>query len=170
MFVELTSIPYGSTERLDGVFADKDVLIRNLGANPVGEFKYHLECTPRDGGLYVTLSVEGKVEARCDLCGTMTVAPCSAELDELFTTDDPEYDFIKNGYNLDRFLEDCIVLSGPRAVRCKPDCKGLCLKCGVNLNFEECKCSKDPEGESSPFGILQDIILTGGAKNGSTKK
>lgn len=170
MFIELSSLPYGENQRLDGVITDKDVLIENLGANPVGDFAYHLDCCKQDGKLYVSLCVEGKIDSRCDLCGELTVAECNAELEEVFTEDDPEFDFTKKGYDLQRFMEDCIVLSVPREVRCKPDCKGLCLKCGVNLNHEECQCSKLPTGDKNPFGILQDIILTEGPKNGSTKK
>ncbi len=170
MFVELSSLPYGATQTFDGVITDENVLIANLGANPVGDFSYHLECSERDEKLYVSLSVCGKINSRCDLCGELTVADCKAELEEVFTPDDPEYDYIRKGYDLQKFIEDCIVLSAPRMVKCKPDCKGLCLRCGANLNYEECQCSKLPVGDKNPFGVLQDILLTEGAKNGSTKK
>jgi uncharacterized protein len=34
-------------------------------------------------------------------------------------------------------------LAEPMKVLCDEDCKGLCSKCGANLNDEECKCSDE---------------------------
>ena len=33
-----------------------------------------------------------------------------------------------------------LLLTLPYKNICKPDCMGICLNCGVNLNKEECKC------------------------------
>lgn len=34
----------------------------------------------------------------------------------------------------------------PIAVQCRPDCKGLCMTCGVNLNTSSCDCPvREPE-------------------------
>ena len=38
---------------------------------------------------------------------------------------------------------------------CSESCKGLCPKCGVNLNLETCDCKN--ELTSSPFAILKKI-------------
>ena len=170
MFIELSSIPFGEETLFEGVIADQELLSDKLGVKPLGAFAYKLKASKRDDDLIVSLSVEGKVSACCDLCGEETVAPCKGEIEEVFTTNDQEYDFAKKGYDLQKFLEDCIALSTPRTVRCKADCKGLCLRCGANLNKETCKCTQTLVGDNNPFGVLQDILLTEGAKNGSTKK
>lgn len=34
-----------------------------------------------------------------------------------------------------------IIVENPTRVLCKPDCKGICAGCGVNLNQEQCKCN-----------------------------
>ncbi len=39
-------------------------------------------------------------------------------------------------------LED-IYLELPGKLLCKEDCKGVCFKCGANLNEEVCSCEKD---------------------------
>ena len=42
---------------------------------------------------------------------------------------------------------DLLLLSIPQKVLCKQDCRGLCSKCGVNLNKINCQCqnnSTDP--------------------------
>jgi uncharacterized protein len=35
------------------------------------------------------------------------------------------------------------VLGRPMQSLCRPDCKGLCLGCGVNLNESSCQCGSD---------------------------
>ncbi len=38
---------------------------------------------------------------------------------------------------------EAILISLPMRVLCHPDCKGLCVKCGINKNIESCDCEKD---------------------------
>ncbi len=38
---------------------------------------------------------------------------------------------------------------------CSGTCRGLCTKCGVNLNQETCDCNKDLK--SSPFAVLKKL-------------
>lgn len=38
---------------------------------------------------------------------------------------------------------DFAVLSVPMKKLCQEDCKGLCSKCGTNLNRETCKCTEE---------------------------
>lgn len=40
-------------------------------------------------------------------------------------------------------IRDALILSVPMKKLCRQDCKGLCPKCGVNLNIEKCKCVTD---------------------------
>ena len=35
-----------------------------------------------------------------------------------------------------------MILELPVRILCKEDCRGICAKCGANLNKEECKCKK----------------------------
>ncbi|MCM8787301.1 MAG: DUF177 domain-containing protein [Candidatus Omnitrophica bacterium] len=54
------------------------------------------------------------------------------------------YDINKLGdyLEIDDDVREEILLNFPMKVLCRPDCKGLCPKCGVNLNFEDCKCKR----------------------------
>ena len=54
-----------------------------------------------------------------------------------------ESNFI-DGYHLDvdKLLFHEILSSWPTKVLCREDCKGLCLKCGKNLNEGECGCDR----------------------------
>ncbi len=47
-----------------------------------------------------------------------------------------------DGYNLDvdKLVYGEILINWPMKVLCREDCKGLCSRCGVNLNLETCGC------------------------------
>ena len=45
--------------------------------------------------------------------------------------------------NLGEAVREELILNVPRYGECRPDCKGLCPICGVNLNETTCDCSLD---------------------------
>lgn len=45
-----------------------------------------------------------------------------------------------NNLNLHDYIIEQVVLSLPMKTICKDDCKGLCPKCGINLNNSKCDC------------------------------
>jgi uncharacterized protein len=54
-------------------------------------------------------------------------------------------------------LREDVWLSWPQAGICRPDCKGLCLHCGQNLNQASCACPADDSDH--PFAVLKKIKL-----------
>ena len=47
--------------------------------------------------------------------------------------------------DVDRFVETELFLHMPMKVLCSDDCKGICDRCGANLNRETCGCSQEPK-------------------------
>lgn len=103
------------------------------------------------------------LEAFCDRC--LREVPLEMELDFRRTvtasgTEDEEADD-------QEFMEDCrldtetlvhneILVNWPGKILCRDDCKGLCLKCGQNLNEGKCGCDTfvpDPR-----MAVIQDIF------------
>ena len=73
----------------------------------------------------------------------------AAELDEQFYIE---------GYNLDvdQLVGNELTLNLPMKVLCREDCKGICSRCGTNLNRGTCDCagmSLDPR-----MSVIQDIF------------
>ena len=72
---------------------------------------------------------------------------CVRCLEELYSTQErsykfdfeinPEIEFIDLGEE----IRQEIIMSNPVRVLCRKDCKGICPKCGVNLNIEQCQCA-----------------------------
>lgn len=57
--------------------------------------------------------------------------------------------------DLEPLLREYALLEFPISPACRPDCKGLCLVCGENLN--ETDCGHRPES-ASPFAALKDLV------------
>ncbi|MCM1252366.1 MAG: DUF177 domain-containing protein [Clostridium sp.] len=63
-----------------------------------------------------------------------------------------------DGYqlNVEDLLNNEIIINWPRKVLCKPDCKGICLQCGKDLNTGSCECDTfvpDPR-----MAVIKDIF------------
>ena len=54
-------------------------------------------------------------------------------------------------------VQEQVVMALPYKPLCHEACKGLCPRCGVDLNVENCTCSGERSG--SPFAVLQNLDL-----------
>ena len=96
----------------------------------------------------LTLSCSFDYQRSCDRCGE----ECSTVQTPVFThklaqtlVDEGNDDYIETpdfSIELDEVVISDILLSLPQKFLCSEDCKGLCPKCGKNLNFGDCGCDK----------------------------
>ncbi len=99
--------------------------------------------------VYIKAEASFRFDAVCDRCACsfsrdMTVPVSHILVSELNDEDNDEY-ILAEGMNLDieqLTLED-ILLSLPTKILCKEECKGMCSRCGKNLNEGECDCEKE---------------------------
>jgi len=71
-------------------------------------------------------------------------------------TEELEYDFFDGeGIEIDQLVAEQIFLALPYKILCSERCKGLCPRCGANLNEEPCEC--DRSKPKSPFAVLQEM-------------
>src|SRR5690606_6569426 len=113
--------------RLEVQQVGDDVLMRGRMIGAVG-----LEC--RRCLIPVTVEIDEAVSAvfRPDL------DPAEAEEAEVYTfaSQDRELD-------LAPAVREQAMLAVPKYAVCRDACRGLCPRCGVNLNEEECRCTVD---------------------------
>lgn len=50
-----------------------------------------------------------------------------------------------------------LIMALPFNPRCSKTCRGLCSRCGANLNTAPCECASENEG--SPFAVLKNLSL-----------
>lgn len=94
--------------------------------------------------------VEGKVKTvlnlNCDLCLSAFETKLDFDLNEVYSeTPDSEEEFWElsdKTIDLKPAVIANIMLNLPMQVLCSDDCKGLCPKCGHNLNDGDCGCDR----------------------------
>ena len=150
------SLPFETHENLsDLVFgsckpASKPVLAYGKVRNTAGV----LELT---GELTTTL------HGVCDRCASeftrAVQIPIHAVLvseEELEQAEDERVFGIHDGCaDLTDIITTAFVLNMDSQLLCRPDCKGVCFRCGKNLNEGPCGCRKEPD---SRFAVLQQLL------------
>ncbi|MFH1830183.1 MAG: DUF177 domain-containing protein [Pseudomonadota bacterium] len=72
--------------------------------------------------------------------------------------EDLEFGFYEGDrFDVSEVIREQIVLAEPMKHLCKEDCKGLCPRCGKNLNKGPCTCSEEHQGTS--FVALKDVRI-----------
>ncbi|MBR1559544.1 MAG: DUF177 domain-containing protein [Clostridia bacterium] len=119
--------------------------------------------SPGDARVSVKADVSATADSRCSRCLTPVTFPVTAQVDAVFDRQpDPEdpdlYSFEASTVELTDAVRDALLLELPLRVLCKPDCKGLCPVCGIDLNNGTCTCQEGAEVKN-PFSALKDIVL-----------
>jgi uncharacterized protein len=71
---------------------------------------------------------------------------CARCLEELSSVEERSYHFdfeidpASEYIDLGEEIRQEFIMANPARVLCKNDCKGICPKCGANLNVEQCRC------------------------------
>ncbi len=105
--------------------------------------------TNRAGVVEIDAVASFDFTAPCDRCAAVTTkrfeVPVKHGLVSSLNDDgNDDYIVVENmSLELDRLTLEDIYLFLPSKFLCSPDCKGLCSKCGTNLNEKSCDCKKD---------------------------
>ena len=104
-------------------------------------------------------SLKGDFLAPCARCMEPVLTPVEAEYDLIFrpvgvdeggseraiSAQETEIGYyLKDSLLLEDVLREQVLLALPVRTLCKPDCKGLCPRCGQNRNSQSCSCDAGP--------------------------
>ena len=91
--------------------------------------------------------IDGKVALDCRRCLRETTAELHDDVHVIFAEggdpDDPDVYPVDPGareLDLRQAVREQWVLDAPAYALCSPDCRGLCLVCGADLNAGQCAC------------------------------
>ena len=154
IFVPGASIPFScelETERLD--FPS----VKAYRAAPRAEGRVYNEA----GVLHLEGELTAEMTCVCDRCGaefdSTKVTPLDAVIVGEENEEYPEYFVLEgNEIDLDEILSTCLILDMETKFLCSEDCKGLCSRCGRNLNLGPCGCRKEPDPRFAVLGQLLD--------------
>ncbi len=98
--------------------------------NAVASFDFTIPCSRCAAEYTETMEV--------DVCHTLVRSVNNEDNDDLMQVTDLRFD-------VDPLVTEDIFLALPFKFLCSEDCKGLCVKCGKNLNDGPCSCKSDTD-------------------------
>jgi len=138
----------------------------NLDFNSITAYKSKPHAVGRVFNRAGVIMLEGEVAADisciCDRCASAFDSTKLTKLSAVIAeetednADDPELFFLEGDeIDLDEIVSTCFILDMDTKFLCSDDCKGLCTRCGKNLNLGPCGCGKqiDPR-----FAVLEQLL------------
>lgn len=121
--------------------------------------KVDVNCLVTKSGdtIYIRGELAAQISQECARCMELatipiggefvyTLVPAKAEVEEdlELTAQELETSYYRGEFiDLAPMICEQIVLQAPMRILCADDCKGLCPRCGVNLNTGSCNCRSD---------------------------
>lgn len=160
-----TSAVGRAEQRVSGQVSPQDPIWEGTGVELVEPLDVDLTARSVGQGILARGSMHAVLEQECRRC----LEPVRVELDEpvemLFEPLSAEEADELGGevYDLPRAAEvdlrpalrEELLLRIPEHVLCRPECRGLCARCGTDLNRTACDC--EPEGTGSPWDVLKTL-------------
>ncbi|MGD0796116.1 MAG: DUF177 domain-containing protein [Acidobacteriaceae bacterium] len=118
---------------------------------------------------------KGDFELLCARCVEPVPTPLAGSFDLIFrpqsadadpgeraiTPDETEIGYYEeSGLALEDVVREQVLLSLPSRTLCKEDCKGLCPRCGQNLNQQTCNCKPTSGEDASKWSALRSLAGT----------
>ena len=99
--------------------------------------------------LHLTLTAETVLDAMCDRCGKEFYQEKKISYDCVLSDeiqDESNVDIIpleNDTVDVDDLARTAFILEMDTKTLCSEDCKGLCSRCGADLNLGPCSCKKE---------------------------
>ena len=115
------------------------------------------------GVLVMTGSIKTTIHGTCDRCATDFDRRIDFPIDVVLVTElaneENEDEWVLplegDSADLDDIVRTVFVLNLDSKLLCKEDCKGLCCRCGKNLNDGPCNCQKELDPR---FAALKQLL------------
>lgn len=98
---------------------------------------------------YLRAQVVAPVDTHCARCGVPVQVQKELEIDLVIASSlsneegsDDIYVVEGETFDLDEIIREELILNMDMTVLCSEDCKGLCPRCGKNLNEGDCGCDR----------------------------
>lgn len=159
MILELKKIFLNENESLS---THEEMVFSDMRENFKSPVSVDISVRNRAGLVVFEAEARFTYSADCDRCAAFTEKDYAFRFSHILVTglsDESSDDYIQApDYKLDTvsLLRDDILLELPSKFLCKESCKGLCPKCGKNLNEGECSC---PKKEPDPrLAVLKQLL------------
>jgi uncharacterized protein len=146
------------TRRFEHTYQPEEVSLDDELARLVSEVKVTGSARRKGEEVRLRGEIKAEVEILCDRCLAATRMPLEVEFDTGFIPQEAEAVKAENvellpddlgiaayegdAVDLGELVREQILLALPSRHLCREECKGLCQKCGADLNAGQCSCEK----------------------------
>lgn len=172
----IPAIPKDGTPFTESFYVEADKKISYWGQLYLLTAPLHVEIDAyrAEGRIITSISVSGGVEVPCSRCLEPAGVAIQGELRYLFSLNREEdkkaesdheadgeeevilLDSWEDEIDLGPLVWEVLITLLPAAPVCSDNCRGLCPKCGTNLNLTPCTCSD--ENEDPRFEVLRSLV------------
>jgi uncharacterized protein len=160
--IGLAALEQGPVETVGTIAAD-DPLLEGLDFTLVEPVQVSGQLSAAGPGSYYWQGdLRTTLDAACRRCLAPVPVPVTARVEVLFTedqdADDPSVYVIPprtRTLDLAPAVREELVLAVPEFVLCRDDCRGLCPRCGKDLNQGPCDCA--PEKPDPRWAVLSQL-------------
>ena len=100
------------------------------------------------GIILLRARIQTVLHCECDLCAEAFELVKDQRVEAVLTEepdeeDEEAYPIVGERVDVDEVITSAFVLEMDSRFICKPDCKGMCARCGANLNDGPCGCGEE---------------------------
>lgn len=126
---------------------------------------FEVKLTNTSAGVVASGRVHAEVSTDCSRCLKTFEMPLDGDVEAFYVgrthvnemPEEQQVEPIQEGrIDLAPSIMTALVVEAPFAPVHAEDCKGICPRCGVDRNVEECGCTEEPK--ASPFDKLKDLF------------
>ncbi len=96
-------------------------------------------------GIKVDLRVMTTLRRACARCLRDVELPVETDAEETYHESGDAPLITMDTIDLGPIIHEAVILAEPMRALCKPDCRGLCPRCGKDLNEGPCGCTDDDQ-------------------------
>ncbi|NLL82485.1 MAG: DUF177 domain-containing protein [Tissierellia bacterium] len=141
-----------STFHLEGELESR-ALAKEGNIRVIDPIKFIGDIFKVDGEYELQVNIYYSINTDCNRCLKPTTVKIETVLSEKIIIDkgntnsdkyDEEYIYLQDSLlNLDDYIWSQVVISLPMKILCSDNCKGLCPRCGIDLNTQSCDCMEN---------------------------
>lgn len=137
MKIELIRLVHGQRVEFSRDWNTQELGIDIPGLKFKGSLKIEVFAKRDSGIIEAKVHVNAPVEITCARCLDQFDTFCDKSFRLVYSVD-----LAREVIVLDGDIYQELILSYPQKILCRADCRGLCSKCGENLNKNCCVCKK----------------------------
>ncbi|MDD5617681.1 MAG: DUF177 domain-containing protein [Candidatus Omnitrophica bacterium] len=136
MKIDVTRLKENKPEEFEEVLTPEELDVGTSEVKYKGDIAINIEARKEGGVLFTKTHIKSIAEYTCSRC----LKECTQPVEKDFSMEYP-LDKSEQFVDITKDIREEIILDYPVKFLCSKNCRGICPKCGKDLNKEKCNCA-----------------------------